>query len=138
MRLVYVIPSIQHPLVRGPTRHYYFLRELAQRHDITLLTLEREKIPHQALEEVTAYTEALYSFPADIGLSIQASRRWLPSPEGSRLQRAWRVGRGLRAMKRLFRAVVAAWRLRRRPLSRQDNLPSAPGCADQGAGDGFL
>jgi polysaccharide biosynthesis protein PslH len=102
MRLVYVIPSIQHPLVRGPTRHYYFLRELSQRHDITLLTLQREKIPNQALEEVTAYTEALYSFPADIGLSIQASRRWLPSPQGSRLQRAWRVERGLRAMKRLF------------------------------------
>jgi polysaccharide biosynthesis protein PslH len=106
MRLIYVIPSIQHPLVRGPTRHYYFLRELARRHDITLLSLEREEVPPQALEEIAGYTEIFHSFTADVGLSVHASRRWQPSSEGSRWQRAWRVRGGLRAMKRAFTQLL--------------------------------
>jgi len=39
MRILHLMPSFQHPTMRGPTRHYHFLRELSSRHRITLLSL---------------------------------------------------------------------------------------------------
>ena len=67
MRLLYIIPSLQHPTVRGPTRHYHFIRELSKRHAITLLTLVKSEseIPSKALEEVSSYVERLLLFPID-------------------------------------------------------------------------
>ncbi|MFQ5605825.1 MAG: glycosyltransferase [bacterium] len=43
--------------MRGPHRHYYFIRELSRRHSITLLTLKRFAIEPAALEEMAAYTK---------------------------------------------------------------------------------
>lgn len=62
MRILYITPTFQHPKVRGSLRHYYFIRELAQRHAITLLTLERSPIAAEALAEMATYTERLLTF----------------------------------------------------------------------------
>lgn len=62
MRMLYIIPTFQHPKVRGPDRHYRFIRELSQRHEITLLTLVRSKISPEAMAEMAAYTEQIFTF----------------------------------------------------------------------------
>ncbi|NCF66520.1 MAG: glycosyltransferase [Chloroflexi bacterium] len=64
MRMLYITPAFQHPKVRGPNRHYHFVRELSQRHEITLLTVARSDIPDEAMEEVTSYTQKLFLFDA--------------------------------------------------------------------------
>lgn len=63
MKILYITPTFQHPKVRGPDRHYRFIRELAQRHQITLLTLERHAIAADAMDEMESYTERLFTFP---------------------------------------------------------------------------
>lgn len=65
MRILYITPTFQHPKVRGSLRHYYFLRELGQRHAITLLTLERSQVPAEALAEMATYTERILTFPVN-------------------------------------------------------------------------
>jgi glycosyltransferase involved in cell wall biosynthesis len=62
MKLLYIIPSFQHPNVRGPTRHYHFVRELSRRHEITLLVLNREEVGQEALDEVASYVDELHLF----------------------------------------------------------------------------
>lgn len=62
MRILYIIPTFQHPKVRGSLRHYYFIRELAQRHAITLLALERSPIAAEARTEMASYTERVLTF----------------------------------------------------------------------------
>jgi glycosyltransferase involved in cell wall biosynthesis len=62
MKLLYIIPSFQHPDVRGPTRHYHFVRELSARHSITLLVLNRSEVGPEALEEVSSYVDELHLF----------------------------------------------------------------------------
>jgi len=62
MKILYIIPAFQHPKVRGSARHYHFIRELAQRHQITLLTLERSPIAAEAMAEMATYTERIVTF----------------------------------------------------------------------------
>jgi glycosyltransferase involved in cell wall biosynthesis len=62
LNILHIIPSFQHPKVRGPDRHYRFLKELAQRHDITLLTLVRSEIPDEAMQELSSYAKRIYTF----------------------------------------------------------------------------
>ena len=59
MRILYITPAFQHPAVRGPTRCYYFIKELSKRHAVTLLTLKRTKVSPEAMEEVSSYTEQM-------------------------------------------------------------------------------
>lgn len=62
MKILYITPTFQHPALRGSYRHYYILRELAKRHAITLLTLERTAIKETALREMQAITEQVITF----------------------------------------------------------------------------
>lgn len=62
MRILYITPTFQHPALRGSYRHYFILRELAKRHSITLLTLERTAINAAALGEMQAYTDRIITF----------------------------------------------------------------------------
>lgn len=62
MKILYFTPSFQHPDVRGPDRHYQFIRELSKRHEITLLTLKRASIPKQAYDEVASLTKSIHLF----------------------------------------------------------------------------
>jgi glycosyltransferase involved in cell wall biosynthesis len=64
MKMLYITPAFQHPKVRGPNRHYHFVRELSQRHEITLLTVVRSDIPDEAMQEIESYVHELYLFDA--------------------------------------------------------------------------
>jgi glycosyltransferase involved in cell wall biosynthesis len=107
MRILYIIPTFQHPKVRGPNRHYHFIRELSQRHAITLLTLERAAVAEEALQEMAAYTERILSFKVN-GAGHSAANRMITqlpvvgSQAAQRLALRESVGR----MKESFRQLV--------------------------------
>ena len=72
MKLLYIIPSFQHPNVRGPNRHYHFIRELSDRHAITLLVLNRSIVGPKAMEEVASYVDQLHI--VDVNGDVPATR----------------------------------------------------------------
>lgn len=52
MRILHVTRVLQHPDLKGSARHYYFLRELAKRHEITLLTRSLGEVSEKVLSEM--------------------------------------------------------------------------------------
>jgi glycosyltransferase involved in cell wall biosynthesis len=66
MRILYITPAFQHPMVRGPHRCYHFIKQLSQRHEITLLTLKRSDIPPEALQEVQSYLKKMRMVDATV------------------------------------------------------------------------
>ncbi len=107
MRILHITPSFQHPQVRGPNRHYHFVRELSQRHAITLLTLVRSDISAEAMQEMTAYTERLLTFNVHAAFNGRAPGgvRSLPVV-GGRLEQSLRLREGVRQMKVAFTQLV--------------------------------
>ncbi len=64
MKILYLTPAFQHPIVRGPTRCYHFTKELCNRHEITMMTLIRSEIPNDAFVEMKSYLKKIYTFNA--------------------------------------------------------------------------
>jgi polysaccharide biosynthesis protein PslH len=64
MKILYLTPFVQHPAMKTSFRHYFFLRELARRHDITLLTPTKSPVPMEVLEELRAQAERVLIFDA--------------------------------------------------------------------------
>ena len=77
MKILYFSPSFQHPAVRGPTRCYNFIKELSKRHEITLFSLCRTKVPPEALDEMALYTKRIELFDAS------KARKWLKKKKNS-------------------------------------------------------
>lgn len=106
MKILYITP-FQHPALGGSTRCYHFLRELAQRHSITLLSLGQTEIPPQVLTDVASYAEKIltvttYNAPRFAGDGLLS-----PLPlAGSRLKSALRRRRAVRQMKDVFRDLL--------------------------------
>lgn len=98
MRILHLVPSFQHPTMRGPTRHYHFVRELSARHRITLLALTRNDIPAEALAEMASYTEKILTFRTH-----RKKSRLLPT---GRLGNELQVRRAVADMRRAFQALV--------------------------------
>jgi glycosyltransferase involved in cell wall biosynthesis len=107
MRILYIIPSFQHPKVRGPNRHYHFVRELSQRHAITLLTLVRSEIPAEAMQEVASYTERIFTFGANGDSDSRGGRsvRLLPLI-GDRIHQILQLNADVKQMKGTFNRLV--------------------------------
>lgn len=107
MRILYIIPSFQHPNVRGPHRHYHFIRELSKNHKITLLTLVRSEIDTDSLKEMSSYVERIYTFDTTID-----SNKINGNPKGSaifssrKLMQWWKHYTGVQDMKKVFRELV--------------------------------
>ena len=99
MRILYVLPSLQHPTIqRGGLRHYHFLRALARRHSITLLALGRADATPEAREELAALVERCLIFPVEEPASRGGGR-----PRAlRRIGRELRLRRGIRSMRRAF------------------------------------
>ena len=57
MRILHLLPSFQHPALGGPTRHYHFGRELAARHQLTLLAPAHRDLPATVMQELAATME---------------------------------------------------------------------------------
>lgn len=107
LRILYIIPSFQHPKVRGPDRHYRFLKELSQRHDITLLTLVRSEIPGEAMREMSSYTRRMFTFSV-----IAQSNGSHPLLKGfdpggpQRIRQFWAIRSGINQMKKEFNNLI--------------------------------
>jgi len=59
MKILYVMPGILHPTIRGELRHYHFLNRLAREHEITLLVLKSNDVPVEVLDEILQCTNDL-------------------------------------------------------------------------------
>ncbi len=107
MKILYIIPSFQHPNVRGPHRHYHFIRELSKNHKITLLTLVRSEINPEAMQEMASYVERIYTFDTTVN-----SNRMNGNPNQSailksrKLKQLWKHYTGVQDMKKVFRELV--------------------------------
>jgi glycosyltransferase involved in cell wall biosynthesis len=59
LKILYVTPDFQHPLVPGSHRHYHFIKELSKRHQIVWLTLALKPVPAEASDEMRKYTKEM-------------------------------------------------------------------------------
>ena len=104
MRILYITPFLQHPSLHGPTRHFHFLRELSQRHAITLLTPLRSQITSEAMTEISTYTERVLTFdairtnPAVNHGRLRRMRQWIDNSQRRR--------RAIREMKQAFQQLL--------------------------------
>lgn len=109
MRILYITPTFQHPKVRGSLRHYYFIRELAQRHAITLLTLERSPIAAEALAEMASYTERLLTFKVKPPTQSAVGKLLKRVPLiGNQTAQQLALRQSVAAMKQAFQQLVRA------------------------------
>ena len=69
--------------MRGSNRAYYFIKELSQRNEITLLTLSRSEIPAESLQEMKSYTDQIITVDMN-RIHSQNSKSF-----NRRLKRAW-------------------------------------------------
>lgn len=108
MRILHITPGFQHPAVRGPHRHYHFLRELAASHDVTLLTLIREHVSDEALREVGAFADRLVAFNVN-GAAPRPARGWVGRVPavGRRFEKNIQVHGGVREMRGALRRLTA-------------------------------
>jgi glycosyltransferase involved in cell wall biosynthesis len=106
MKILYIAP-FQHPALGGSTRCYHFIRELAQRHSITLLALGQIEIPAQVLTDVASHAEKVLTVSV-YGLPRSAGDRFLSRLPlvGSRIKGTLRRRRAVRQMRDMFRALL--------------------------------
>jgi glycosyltransferase involved in cell wall biosynthesis len=108
LNILHIIPSFQHPKARGPDRHYRFLKELSQRHDITLLTLVRSELPDEAIQELSSYTKRIFTFDAVSHLNgSHGSPKRLEIIGSQRLKQFSVIRSAIKQMKERFNNLVA-------------------------------
>lgn len=98
MRILYLLPAVQHPTLRGNLRHFHFLRALGRRHEVTLLALAREAPTPEAERDLAAWTERTLLFPV--------ADPPLPAAAGALARRAARRLGRLRALRRMRAAFL--------------------------------
>ena len=103
MRILYVLPAVKHPLMRGELRHYHFLRILSRRHQVTLLALARTDVAPEVLDELRACTERVVLVDA-APQSEQGSGRLARLRR--RVEKVRRLGRGLAEVREAFRRTA--------------------------------
>lgn len=107
MKILYIIPSLQHPTIRGSTRHYHFVRELSKRHRITLLSLVRFKVTDEAVTEMESLTERFLQVNINGAFDSKTANRIRKLPAvGNFLEKRWRLNSGVKQMKRVFKQLV--------------------------------
>jgi hypothetical protein len=107
MKILYLTPSFQHPAMRGPTRCYHFIKELSQRHQITLLALTNTEVPPAPMREMAAYTERIQLFSANGASHSPAAEIFGRVPlVGGQIKHALQRREGVRQMKKAFMELV--------------------------------
>ena len=69
MRIVFLTYAFQHPQMRGSARQYHFIRELARRHEISLLALSEVPVPGDVLEDTESLTRSVEVFETGVARS---------------------------------------------------------------------
>lgn len=106
MKLLYIIPSFQHPNVRGPNRHYHLVRDLAERHEITLLVLNRSVVGPEAVEEMRSYVEQLHIVDVQCSDSKAGLCGHIPVT-GKRMEQSLRFRNAVQRMKAICSRLLA-------------------------------
>jgi glycosyltransferase involved in cell wall biosynthesis len=108
MRILYLTPSFQHPAMRGPTRCYHFIKEMAQRHQITLMALTNCEVAEAPLREMAGYTERVELFSSNgASDSLAATVAGRLPVIGKRLKRLLQHRAGVNQMKKAFTGLAA-------------------------------
>jgi glycosyltransferase involved in cell wall biosynthesis len=107
MRILYITPTFQHPTMRGPSRHYHLIRELSQRHEVTLLTLTKTKVTPEAKKEMGSYTKQVLTFNAfnQTELAQEMQDRAL-SKFNRKVKRVLHARESVKRMKQAFKELV--------------------------------
>jgi glycosyltransferase involved in cell wall biosynthesis len=112
MKILYLLPAVSHPTMRGEPRHFNFLRSLARRHEVTVLALTRLPVTADALSDLHESARRVVIVHADLPDAGTASDR------ASAGVRAWRrrygkrrrVHHALGLMRRQLRQLVRSER----------------------------
>ncbi len=104
LTLLYVLFNFQHPDVPGSSRHYYLIRELAKKHDITLVSFVKTEIPPHALQEMKKMTTALYLFKTPV---TSESKHKIKAPLLFKIIKVHAKKRTLKEMKKSIHQLVA-------------------------------
>jgi glycosyltransferase involved in cell wall biosynthesis len=105
MRILHITPAFQHPSMRGSLRHYYFIRELSRRHSITLLSLTRQPMTKEAMDEMSQYTERILTFATHGAAETNGGGRWKRFL-GARIGNELGVRQAASRMRRTFDTLV--------------------------------
>ena len=62
MKIIYITNAFPYPLTSGYLRHYFLIKELAQQHSITLLSVVGGKFDPKNLDALRPYTEQILTF----------------------------------------------------------------------------
>jgi polysaccharide biosynthesis protein PslH len=65
MKVLYLTNGFPYPLTSGYLRHYFFIRELARLHQVTLLSVVRPTFTPEHAEAMRPYTEEVLTFVAE-------------------------------------------------------------------------
>ena len=107
MRIVFLTYAFQHPQMRGSARQYHFIRELARRHEISLLALSEVPVPGDVLEDMESLTRSVEVFETGVARSAARLER----------RRAYRAAMG--RMRTELARLHACGPVRRRRPARQ-------------------
>ncbi len=67
MRILYITNGFPYPLTSGYLRHYFLIRELSQRHAVTLLSIVRDGFAAEHVRAMAPLTERVMTFAAGNG-----------------------------------------------------------------------
>jgi hypothetical protein len=108
MKILYITPSFQHPTMRGPTRCYHFIKELSQRHEITLLSLTNVEVGPEPMEEMASYARQIQLFSSNGASHSQSAEMAGRLPAvGKKLKRVLQHRAGVEQMKNAFFELAA-------------------------------
>ena len=107
MKILYLLPAVSHPTMRGEPRHFNFLRFLSRRHDVSVVALTRLPLTVDADSELRAFARRVVIINAGPSEAEAANDR---VSEGVR---GWRRRYGKR------RRLLDALRLMRTELRQQ-------------------
>jgi glycosyltransferase involved in cell wall biosynthesis len=107
MKILYLTPSFQHPAMRGPTRCYHFIKELSQRHKITLMALTNCEVAEAPMREMAAYAERIEIFSANGKSNSPTAAAFDHVPVvGKKVKRVLQRRAGIEQMKLAFRQLA--------------------------------
>ncbi|MDQ5851408.1 MAG: hypothetical protein M3380_04910, partial [Chloroflexota bacterium] len=65
MRIMYLTNGFPYPLTSGYLRHYFLIRELSQRHAVTLLSITGASFTKEHTAALAPFTERVLTFPLE-------------------------------------------------------------------------
>ena len=112
MKILYLLPAVSHPTMRGEPRHFNFLRSLSRRHEVTVLALTRIPMTPDALSDLHAFARRVFIMHAEVPPGESASDRAAAGVWAwrQRYGKRQRVSRAIGVMQSQLRQLVQSER----------------------------